>query len=151
MQDQLLLKPLYVPEPHCSPADNIRYADFVSPPPRPSTLARIAALKDIASEEGLVVSESSETDLHNLLKGWQAAGDPNIFLLDNGNFRLVWKCPDDRQIGLQLMGGDSIQYVLFSRQKDGSVKPTSGRDSIERVKDKIRCLNLFSLLYQCRT
>lgn len=129
-------------------SENVRYVRFASPPPRDATLKRIAHLREIADDESILVSESSVKDLHLLLNGWPGANDPSIFLLDNGNFRVVWASKEGRQIGIQFLGSELVQFVLFARRAGATeVSRSAGRDTLEGVKMQIRSLGLMSLLY----
>jgi hypothetical protein len=122
---------------------------FANPPPREVTCSRITELREIALEDGIAVNNLSEKDLHRFLLNWPGASDPAIFLLDNGNFRIRWDAPDGRQIALQFLGDDSVQFVLFA-QREGAEQPTrsAGRDTAEGVLKQIRSLDLLSILYQ---
>ena len=71
-------------------SNNVRYVEFASPPPRPEIIARIEALKGLAAEEGIAASVASERDMMGLLERLRGAGNPKLFLLDNGNFRATW-------------------------------------------------------------
>ena len=77
---------------------------------------RVDALKREAGAAGLPVSEGSERDFLRFLGDHPVERRPYLALLDNGNFRAVWKGPDGEQIGLQFRGGAEVQFVLFAKR-----------------------------------
>lgn len=143
-EDQVVLPPQI-----SAASNNVRYVEFASPPPRETTCSRIKELREIAFEEEIAVNDLSESDLHKFLMNWSGASDPAIFLLDGGNFRILWDASDGRQIAIQFLGDDTVQYVLFA-QREGAKLPTrsAGRDTTEGVVRHIRSLDLLSILYQ---
>jgi hypothetical protein len=129
-------------------ANNVRYVEFANPPPRETTRARIDALRKAAEDEEIQVHDSSENDLHRFLLTWSGASDPRMSLLDNGNFRILWDSEDGRQIGLQFLGNDSVQFVLFAKREGADqLSRSAGRDTVDGVVRQIRGLDLLSLLY----
>ncbi|CAN0119650.1 unnamed protein product [Phaeothamnion confervicola] len=51
------------------------------------------------------------------LGGLKLAHRPAIFLLDNGNFRALWRDENNKQqVGLQFLGNETVQYVIFVRE-----------------------------------
>ncbi len=129
-------------------ANNVRYAEFANPPPRETTRARIIALRGNAQDEEIQVHDASEADLHKFLLTWAGASDPLISLLDSGNFRILWDSEDGRQIGLQFLGNDSVQFVLFAkRERTDHLIRLADRDTVDGVVRQIRALDLLSLLY----
>jgi hypothetical protein len=135
-------------QPTSAYSKNVRYVEFANPPPRPYTRSRIDALREDALDEEIQVHDASESDLHRFLLTWTGASDPFISLLDNGNFRILWDSDDGRQIGLQFLGDDSVQFVLFAK-RDGvaQLSRSAGRDTVDGVVRQIRGLDLLSLLY----
>lgn len=135
-------------QPTSAYSRNVSYVEFANPPPRETTRARINALREDARDEEIRAHDASESDLHKFLLPWTGASDPLISLLDNGNFRILWDSEDGRQIGLQFLGNDSVQFVLFAK-RDG-VKQLSrsvGCDTVDGVVKQIRGLDLLSLFY----
>jgi hypothetical protein len=129
-------------------SNNVRYVEFASPPPRETTRARIDALREDAQDEGIQTCDASEYDLHRFLLTWAGASDPLISLLDNGNFRILWDSEDGRQIGLQFLGSDLVQFVLFAKREGvDQLSRSAGRDTVDGVVRQIRGLDLLSLLY----
>ena len=108
---------------------------------------RIEDLKRIADDEGIEVSNDSERDLWLFLNSVRFTRRPYIVLLDNGNFRAIWKNADHEQIGLQFRGAHQIQYVLFAlRPPDGFMAQAAGRDILDNVGRQIDACDLWRLL-----
>lgn len=129
-------------------SDNVRYAQFANPPPRATIGARIEVLREDALDEEIQIRDASEKDLHKFLLTWVGASDPLLSLLDNGNFRILWDAEDGRQIGLQFLGDDAVQFVLFTKREGADLLSRSaGRDTMDGVVRQIRGLGLLSLLY----
>ena len=110
---------------------------------------RIEDLKRIADDEGIEVSDDSEQDLRSFLNSVRFMRRPYIALLDNGNFRAIWKNAGHEQIGLQFRGARRIQYVLFPlRPPDGFMAQAAGRDTLENAGRRIEAFDLWRLLKQ---
>ena len=67
---------------------------------RQAVEARIGRLKNLAIEERIEVSAASERDRRAFLDSVAPSRRPYIALLDNGNFRAVWKNAELEQVGL---------------------------------------------------
>ncbi len=63
------------------------------------------------------VSQASLSDLHLFLTQISFSRRPAIYLLDNGNFRAVWKNAENEQAALQFRGGGIVQCVFFSKRE----------------------------------
>ena len=108
---------------------------------------RIECLMAIAEDEGIKVSADSEKDLWLFLYSVKFTRRPYIALLDNGNFRAIWKNADNEQIGLQFRGCRQIQYVLFAlRSPDRFMAQAAGRDTLQNVRRQIDAHDLWRLL-----
>ena len=109
--------------------------------------ARIGRLKDLASEEGIEPSAASERDLRAFLDSVAPSRRPYIALLDNGNFRAVWKNTELEQVGLQFLGNSEVQYVLFAlRPPKRFVARAAGRDVLTHIKRWIESYGLSRLM-----
>lgn len=135
--------------PSDTTSDTVRYVDFASPPPRKEILDRIEQLREIAEDDSIIFSDASCSDMLEFLKTRPGARNPNIFLLDNGNLRTVWKCAEGRQIGLQFCGKGKVQFVLFSRRPTSEYPiRAAGWDDLSGVGKQIVSFDLMGLLYQ---
>ena len=111
------------------------------------TYDRIANLKELAAEEGMKISASSEKDLRLFLASIEYVHRPYIALLDNSNLRAVWKNADREQIGLQFRGHGSVQYVLFAlRSSDRFMAQATGKDKLVYVRRLIEVQGLGRLM-----
>jgi hypothetical protein len=79
---------------------------------------RLATLKVQALLQEEPFSEASLADLIEFLRELPFVQRPALFLLDNGNLRAVWKNDWKEQIGLQFLGGQIVQFVIFSLRAD---------------------------------
>jgi hypothetical protein len=104
---------------------------------------RLGFLKSEAREAGDSVNEASEQDLRTFIDAETFSRVPNLYLVDNGNFRAVWKGPSGEQIGLQFLGGGTVQFVIFARRTDTpEIVRSAGRDSFNGIERQISCYNL---------
>ncbi len=109
--------------------------------------SRIAYLRDEATHDGYGLSESSERDFKQFVRSRPSIRKGDLVLLDNGNLRAVWKDTQSGHLGLQFLGGDMVQYVIFRRrQAIQGVSRVSGRDSLEGIARQIDAFDLHSLL-----
>ena len=109
--------------------------------------ARIETLREYGVEDEIDVNVSSELDF------WRfAVSDPricvdNLVLLENGNLRAVWRDTDGTHLGLQFLGGGSVQYVIFKRRhKRQPIARVTGSDTFEGFTKQIRAFDLHSLI-----
>ena len=95
---------------------------------------RIEILKEIRKEEEIAYNSHSERDLWHFLKRRSFIKSPKLFLLDNGNLRAVWKGDGGKHIGLQFLGGEQIQFVIFSRRGEhNNMARIRGRDDFAGI------------------
>ena len=95
---------------------------------------RIELLKEIGEEEEIAYNANSEQDLWRFLKRLSFIKSPTLFLLDNGNLRAVWKGDGGKHIGLQFLGGEQIQFVIFSgRGEHNNMARIRGRDDFAGI------------------
>src|SRR6266446_160546 len=74
-----------------------------------ATAGRITTLLADACAMGDPHSLDSATKLFTFLGELLITERPAIFLLDNGNFQLVWRNPEREQISLQFFGNGVVQ------------------------------------------
>lgn len=100
--------------------------------------ARIMELREAGEEEGIEVNESSERDFWAFIRVLPAIREGALFLMENGNFRVIWKGPDESHLGLQFLGNREIQYVIFKRRKRArKVSRVAGADTFDGVRRQI--------------
>ena len=110
---------------------------------------RISTLEDQASVEGIFLSSRSRETLLEFFKKNPLIRRGRLYLLENGNFRAVWKGEAESHVALQFLENGFIQYVLFKRRDVR--RPTSrvyGRDTPDGVLKQIAALQLNEVLYR---
>ena len=114
---------------------------------RQAVEARIDRLKDLATEDGVEISAASERDLRAFLDSAAPSRRPYIALLDNGNFRAVWKNAELEQVGLQFLGDSEVQYVLFAlRPPKRFMARAAGQDVLTHIERWIESYGLSRLM-----
>ena len=111
--------------------------------------ARIEELREFAAEDGFQAKSESLIDFWKFIRSEQRIRRGNLVLIDNGNLRAVWKDNQGTYLGLQFLGGEMVQYVIFKQR--GTTKPISrvaGRDNFDGLKRQIGAFDLDSLLYK---
>ncbi len=74
---------------------------------------RISELMELALEDEIEMSPSSFSDLWFFISARPSVSVPNVFALDNGNFRAVWKNSQGEKVALEFQGGQSVGFVIF--------------------------------------
>ena len=110
---------------------------------------RLAELREAADEEDIEWSETSERDFRAFVTdnpGWRKAA---LGLMDNGNLRAVWKGDDGGHLGLQFLGNQFGEYVIFKqRSAEGPVSRVSGVDTLQGVVAQVGVFNLDEMVTQ---
>lgn len=99
--------------------------------------ARLRELRGEAESNGERFSDASVHDLRAFLEALPLAKRPAIFLLDNGNLRALWKNEAKEQVGLQFLGKNEVQFVIFSQRENSGVMT---REAGVRPLSQIRAL-----------
>lgn len=109
---------------------------------------RIEALRADAELDGYGLNKASEHDFWRFIRSDPFIRKGNIVLLENGNLRATWKGEHGDHIGLQFLGGRTVQYVIFKwRTVAGVISRVAGRDNIDSVKRQIAAFELRPLIY----
>ena len=109
---------------------------------------RIEALRRDAEQDGYRLNAASERDFWQFIRAEPFIRKGNLVLMDNGNLRASWKGEHGAHIGLQFLGGRTVQYVIFKRRTAaGLISRVAGRDSFDGVKRQIQAFELRPLLY----
>lgn len=109
---------------------------------------RIEALLADAALDGYNLNAASKRDFWDFILSEAFIRKGNLVLMDNGNLRAVWKGENGTRIGLQFLGGRTVQYVIFKqRAAAGAISRVVGRDSFEGVKRQIMAFDLRPLIY----
>ena len=108
---------------------------------------RIAELREAGREEDIEVNDASERDFWAFIKSLPATREGALFLMENGNFRVIWEGPKESHLALQFLGGREIQYVIFKRRKRAKqVSRVAGADTFEGIKRQIEAFELNTLV-----
>jgi hypothetical protein len=105
--------------------------------------ARLNELGDIAKEEGIPFNAKSREQARKWLKLTGASKPPRVYLLANGNTRLVWS-DGERQIGIQFFGEATIQFVSLG-DPDGQER-VFGTAALSKLGCIIRGLEMDSVV-----
>lgn len=109
---------------------------------------RIGLPKEIGEEEEIAYNANSEQDLWRFLKRLSFIRSPKLFLLDNGNLRAVWKGDGGKHIGLQFLGGEQIQFVIFSRRGEhNNMARIRGRDDFGGITRQLDASAIGDVIY----
>lgn len=110
---------------------------------------RISELRHISENDGYSLSLTSEADFWLFVGLENRLRKGNLVLMDNGNLRAVWKDDQGSRVGLQFLGEEMVQYVIFKRRE--FTKPISrvaGRDTLTGLRAIIKAFELDSMLYE---
>lgn len=109
---------------------------------------RIELFKEIGEEEEIAYNPDSEHDLWRFLKRLSFIKSPKLFLLDNGNLRAVWKGDGGKHIGLQFLGGEQIQFVIFSKRREhNNMARIRGRDDFAGIARQLDASAIGDVIY----
>ena len=108
---------------------------------------RIAELREYGAEDGITINPTSKKDFWSFVKSLPATRPGSLVLMDNGNLRAVWKGDQGSHLGLQFLGGQMIQYVIFKQRPGaGKVSRVTGADTFDGIKRQIDAFELKSLV-----
>ena len=77
---------------------------------------RIEVLGSDAEDDGLALNKASEKDFWQYIRSVPFAQKAGLVLVDNGNLRAVWKGDDESHLGIQFLGNQWVEYVIFKRR-----------------------------------
>jgi ribosomal protein L31E len=81
-------------------------------------------------------SQASLSDLRLFMSQVSFKRRPSVYLLENGNFRAVWKNTENEQAAFQFRGDGIIQCVFFSKR--ASAQLPLNRETLIDVLPKVR-------------
>ena len=109
---------------------------------------RISILREQAEREGYFINYESEAGFLEYFRSNPLIRRSRLVLLENGNLRAVWKGDDEAHAGLQFLGKQMIQYVIFKRRQPSfPVSRVTGIDNIFGVRKQIQAFDLEDLVY----
>ncbi len=108
---------------------------------------RIGALHADALDNDISINAHSESNFLSFINSLPFLKKGTLFLLENGNLRAVWKSALGDYIGLQFLGGQKTQFVIFKvRERPGKIARIAGQDDFKGVHTLISALELNGLL-----
>ena len=114
---------------------------------RHSYASRIEFLREEATEEGIIFNENSGRDFWKFIEMIPFVRRGRLFLMDNGDLRVVWDDNEDNLVGIQFLGNSSARYVIFKRRTEsGFVSRVAGSDTLNSVTAQIKAFELDALL-----
>ena len=104
---------------------------------------RIEALRSDAEIEGIAVNNASEENLWLFIGSIPPARKAELVLMDNGNFRAVWKDKNGDQLGIQFLGERMAEYVIFKQRPSvEKVSRVAGIDTLDGVITQLQAFDL---------
>jgi hypothetical protein len=108
---------------------------------------RTCDLIELAAEDEIEMSPSSFWDLWSFISARPTAPVPNVFALDNGNFRAVWKNSEGERIALEFRGSQIVGFVIFEYERSlGKMMRMAGSQVLSRVQAQIASAHADHLL-----
>ena len=109
--------------------------------------ARIRMLHATADDEGESVNPASEQDFWGLMLSAPPMQKASVVLLANGNLRAIWKGESGKHLGVQFLGSEMAQYVIFTRRPEAdTMSRFAGRDTVRAFGEIVNAFDLYSLL-----
>ena len=104
---------------------------------------RIERLRTDAEIDGFSVNKASEANFWSFIGSIPSVRKAELVLMDNGNFRAVWKDKNGDHLGVQFLGDQMAEYVIFKhRPAAGSVSRVAGIDTLEGVITQLHAFDL---------
>jgi hypothetical protein len=108
---------------------------------------RVHELMDLATEDEIEMSPSSFWDLWSFISTRPSAPVPNVFALDNGNFRAVWKNSEGERVALEFRGSQIVGFVIFEYDRSlNKMMRMAGMQVLDRVQTHIAAAQVNHLL-----
>ena len=124
-------------DPPSEASDAVRQAYFL----------RIEELKGYAIEDDIEVNSESERDFHHFTNSTSLRSEAALFLMDNGNLRAVWKDANGGHVGIQFLGKQQAECVIFNQRVEGDfVSRVAGHDTLDGVRRQIAAFDLVALV-----
>ena len=114
---------------------------------RQSYSQRIDELREYGLEDGTSLNEASEDDFWTFIGSSGFTRRAGLVLMDNGNLRAVWKGADSDHLGVQFLGRQMAEYVIFKRRPaSADVSRVAGIDTLSAIREQIDTFDLTSLV-----
>ena len=114
-----------------------------------SYAARINDLRQMGLDDGYDVNKDSEADFWRFTRLTPNLRRGELVLSESGTLRLEYDDECGSRIGIEFLGNDSIQYVIFtSLNRDAPESIVGGRDSLLGLRRQIDAFGLRHLIYE---
>ena len=108
---------------------------------------RINELITYGMEDGVSINKASEEDFWDFFALTNFTRQAGLVLMNNGNLRAVWKNDHSEHIGVQFLGGQRGEFVVFKRRPaSADVSRIAGIDTLGGIRNQINSLALASLV-----
>ncbi len=109
---------------------------------------RIQDLKEIGLDDGISLNPDSITACLKFFMVNPFLKPAGLIVKENGNLRAIWEGENEVHVGLQFLGDQSLQYVIFKqRTPEALVSRVSGRDTMDGIMHQIEAFDLKEDLY----
>ncbi len=109
---------------------------------------RIQDLKEICLDDGISLNPDSKTACLKFFRANPFLKPAGLIVKENGNLRAIWEGENEVHVGLQFLGDQSLQYVIFKqRTPEDPVSRVSGRDTMDGIMHQIEAFDLKEDLY----
>ena len=113
----------------------------------PEYRRRIEGLRGMAKDEGVAISEDSINDFWQLIGTLTPTQEGELSITDEGNLTANWYDTGGNNIGIQLLGGGVLQYVILKGQRlsEGRICEAD-RGGIPYLKERVEKYDLKELM-----
>jgi hypothetical protein len=74
---------------------------------------RVEELIECAQDERITINQASLSDIRRFVGNQIFSLEPRIFLLDNGNFRVIWRHSGELEVGFEFLGSGRIRSTII--------------------------------------
>lgn len=108
---------------------------------------RTRELAKYGAEEGTTINLESQEDFEAFIEQCPRWRKGLTELLNNGNLRAIWKDDTGNHLGLQFLGGQKLEYVIFRhRPNPGEKLREAGRDNFSGIDKRMEQPDLLRLV-----
>lgn len=104
---------------------------------------RIETLQSDAETEVFAINNASEENFWSFIGSIPLTRKAELVLMDNGNLRAVWKDQNGNHLGVQFLGEQMAEFVIFKqRPSAASVSRVAGIDTLEGLIAQLQAFDL---------
>lgn len=109
-------------------------------------IRRMRFLRCEGQEDGISLSDSSKLDFWRFVQARPNMRECNLVLTDTGNLRASWRDENGTHAGLQFLGDDMVQFVIFKPREFGKVARVAGRDVLQDLDRHFAAFGIVDLI-----